>query len=99
MTTKQDLIKQIHYRLGHSEAKTKESVDEICKFMASSLQKHERIEIRGFFSFAIRNRKTGRVRNPKTGEILVKGAKDYVHGKQSKSWMREMNGIVSAKSK
>ena len=46
------------------------SADLIQKEIVQSLKKRNRIEIRGFGSFCIRDRKSIRARNPKSGESI-----------------------------
>ena len=46
------------------------SVDLIQKVIVESLKKRNRVEIRGFGSFCIRDRKSIRARNPKSGESV-----------------------------
>jgi len=46
------------------------SVDLIQKAIIDSLKKRNRIEIRGFGSFCVRDRKSIRARNPKSGESI-----------------------------
>ena len=46
------------------------SVDLIQKVIVESLKKRKRVEIRGFGSFCIRDRKSIRARNPKSGESV-----------------------------
>ena len=46
------------------------SADLIQKVIIESLKKRNRIEIRGFGSFCVRDRKSIRARNPKSGESI-----------------------------
>ena len=46
------------------------SADLIQKAIVESLRKRNRVEIRGFGSFCIRDRKSIRARNPKSGESI-----------------------------
>ena len=46
------------------------SAEFIQKVIVDSLKKRKRIEIRGFGSFSIRDRKSIRARNPKSGESI-----------------------------
>ena len=46
------------------------SADLIQKSIIESLKKRNRIEIRGFGSFCVRDRKSIRARNPKSGESI-----------------------------
>ena len=69
--TKSELIERLADKLSHLSAKEVEkSIKEILELMAQSLSKGERIEIRGFGSFALRFRKSRTGRNPKSGESV-----------------------------
>tara|TARA_B100001115_G_scaffold112023_1_gene82937 strand:- start:380 stop:655 length:276 start_codon:yes stop_codon:yes gene_type:complete len=46
------------------------SADLIQKAIVESLKNRDRIEIRGFGSFCVRDRKSIRARNPKSGESI-----------------------------
>lgn len=82
--TKADLIEEV---LRITELPRKESeiiVETIFESIIESLQKGEKIEIRGFGSFRTRERR-GRVgRNPKTGEKVEVPAKKIPFFKPSK---------------
>ena len=53
-----------------SETDVSLSADLIQKAIIESLKKRNRIEIRGFGSFCVRDRKSIRARNPKSGESI-----------------------------
>ncbi len=54
----------------HSEMDISLSADLIQNVIIESLKKRNRIEIRGFGSFCVRDRKSIRARNPKSGESI-----------------------------
>ena len=54
----------------YSEMDISLSADLIQKSIIESLKKRNRIEIRGFGSFCVRDRKSIRARNPKSGESI-----------------------------
>ena len=54
----------------YSETDVSLSADLIQKAIIESLKKRNRIEIRGFGSFCLRDRKSIRARNPKSGESI-----------------------------
>ena len=54
----------------YSEMDISLSVDVIQNAIIESLKKRNRIEIRGFGSFCVRDRKSIRARNPKSGESI-----------------------------
>ena len=55
---------------NYSETDVSLSADLIQKAIIESLKKRNRIEIRGFGSFCVRDRKSIRARNPKSGESI-----------------------------
>src|SRR3989442_13193124 len=73
--TKADLIAEVERVTELKRTESETIVETIFESMIESLQKREKIEIRGFGSFRTRDRR-GRVgRNPKTGakvELLAK---------------------------
>lgn len=75
------------------------SVKELINKMASSIASGERIEIRGFGSFTLRERKPRLGRNPKTGESVALGVKYAPHFKPGKDLKeRVMDSLNNPKS-
>jgi integration host factor subunit beta len=66
--TKSDLIEQLSERLKLPKGKAEFVVNTIFDAMEHSLRQGERIEIRGFGSFEVREYKSYEGRNPRTGE-------------------------------
>lgn len=60
------------------------SVKELINTMSTAIAAGERIEIRGFGSFTLRQRKPRMGRNPKTGESVALGVKHAPHFKPGK---------------
>jgi integration host factor subunit beta len=96
--TKADLIEEV---LRITELPRKESeiiVETVFDSIIESLQKGEKIEIRGFGSFRTRQRR-GRVgRNPKTGEKVEVPAKKIPFFKPSKELKDFVNAQAGAAS-
>lgn len=66
--TKSELIERLSAKQAHLLTKDVDSaVKYILEYLAKSLGKGKRIEIRGFGSFSLRRRKARIARNPKTG--------------------------------
>ncbi len=65
--TKVDLIEAVAEEAGVRKKEAEAMVNAALAAMAESLQSGERIEIRGFGSFGIRQRRARTGRNPKTG--------------------------------
>ena len=68
---KSDFINLLTNNLeDYSEIDVSLSADLIQNTIIESLKKRNRIEIRGFGSFSVRDRKSIRARNPKSGETI-----------------------------
>jgi len=72
------------------------SVKEIINHMSSSIANGLRIEIRGFGSFTLRERKPRMGRNPKTGEPVPLGAKYAPHFKPGKDLKERVKDQVNS---
>jgi integration host factor subunit beta len=96
--TKADLIEEV-LRITELPRKESESVVEtIFDSIIESIQKGEKIEIRGFGSFRTRERR-GRVgRNPKTGEKVEVPPKKIPFFKPSKELKDFVNNVASESS-
>jgi integration host factor subunit beta len=70
-------------------------VDTIFNSMVESLAQGERIEIRGFGSFAVKHRDTREGRNPKTGETVHIPAKRMPNFKIGKELYDRINRTAS----
>ena len=90
--TRSDLIEQLAERRGINLAVAETVVHEIFSSMADTLIAGNRIEIRGFGSFEIREYEGYSGRNPKTGlEVVVKPKKSpfFKVGKELKERILE----------
>lgn len=65
------LVRKSNFSMRESEAIVNIMFDAI----AAALSRGDRIEIRGFGSFGVKNRRARQGRNPKTGEIVAVEAK------------------------
>ena len=74
--TKQDIVDKVVDRTGLSKTNAEIAVEAVFETMKRSMERGERIELRGFGVFNIRPRKTGIGRNPRTGqEVIIPPAK------------------------
>lgn len=76
VVTKRDLIEEVaqqYPRFSRREAEV--MVNAVFDSMTEALAKGERIEIRGFGSFMVKQRTAREGRNPRTGEIVSVAAK------------------------
>lgn len=67
---KSDLIKQLAEEQNISLGNAKELVDNVFDAMTDELKKGQKIEIRGFASFKIKDYKGYTGRNPKSGKVV-----------------------------
>ena len=67
------------------------SADLIQKAIVESLRKRNRVEIRGFGSFCIRDRKSIRARNPKSGESIELPKRSIPYFRASKLLKQRIN--------
>lgn len=67
---KSELIEALASKKGISFKKAEEIINTIFDAMTSAMQNGDRIEIRGFGSFVVKDYKSYTGRNPKTGEPI-----------------------------
>ncbi|MBC3764248.1 integration host factor subunit beta [Neptunicella marina] len=90
--TKSELIERLIMKAQQLPAKDVEgAVKEMLEQMAQTLQKGERIEIRGFGSFSLHFRAPRVGRNPKTGETVKLEGKYVPHFKPGKELRERVN--------
>ncbi len=90
-TTKRDLARQVAQDTGCKQSLAAKMVDSVFAAMRESLMDGERIEIRGFGVFEVRNtRPKPAARNPRTGEIIQVPARRKTHFKPGKILKEEL---------
>ncbi len=83
--TKSELIESLVAKNPSLQLKTVEDcVKEILEHLTLTLEKGERIEVRGFGSFSLHYRQPRLGRNPKTGDSVQLSAKYVPHFKAGK---------------
>ena len=96
--TKADLVEQV---LGLGDLTRRDSevlVDTVFDAVIGAIRKGDKIEVRGFGSFRIRERKSRVGRNPKTGEKVDIPAKRIPYFKPSKELRDRLNPSASDKN-
>ncbi|MGH7948058.1 MAG: integration host factor subunit beta [Candidatus Binataceae bacterium] len=91
--TKRGIIEELlarNQRFSHRESET--IVNAMFDAMAGSLARGDRIEIRGFGSFGVKQRRARQGRNPKTGEVVKVDAKRIPFFRAGKELRSEING-------
>ncbi len=98
--TKSQLIAEIvqrYPRFSHTEAEV--MVNEVFKAMSDALGKGERIELRGFGSFSVKERAARHARNPQTGAVIAVAAQRVPVFKAAKELRWRVNGETSSGKK
>ena len=89
---KSDFISLLSENLeDYNELDINLSADLIQKAVVESLRKRNRVEIRGFGSFCIRDRKSIRARNPKSGESIELPKRSIPYFRASKILKQRVN--------
>ena len=82
--TKKEIVKQISERIGLTQLKTKEIVQQTFDAIVDTLIEVGRIELRNFGVFEVKMRKARKARNPRTGEKVDVEPKKVVTFKPGK---------------
>lgn len=91
-TTKKDLALAVANATGQKKNLVAEMVQQLFDAMRASLIRGDRIEIRGFGVFEVKNTKPKpAARNPRTGEIIYVPARRKTHFKPGKYLKRELH--------
>ena len=73
--TKQQLIEKVAAKTELKKSEVEVAVDSVLAMIAEALQANERVDLRGFGSFVVKDRKERQGRNPRTGETITIAAK------------------------
>ena len=82
--TRKDLAARIAEKKGLRQSDVKVVVDEVLSEITQSLVRGDRVELRDFGVFRVKERKARIGRNPKTGEAVPVPARRIVHFKVGK---------------
>ena len=83
---KRDIVDAVAKKMnGYMKKDIAKSVDIILEEMANALSQNQRVEIRGFGCFSVRERKEKSTKNPKTGKIMDIPSRNTLHFAMSKS--------------
>ena len=89
---KSDFISLLSAELvNYNEIDVSLSAELIQKVIIESLKQRNRVEIRGFGSFCIRDRKSIRARNPKSGESIELPKRSIPYFRASKLLKQRVN--------
>jgi nucleoid DNA-binding protein len=92
--TKADLVEEISGRTGVSKNHTAIIVDGLINAVCQALSEGKHLEIRGFGTFKVRERRARRARNPRSGTEVLVPAKLVPVFKPSKELRTHVDGQV-----
>jgi len=94
--TKAELVEQVSARTGVSKSHTALIVDGLLDAVCRVLSEGRHLEIRGFGTFKVRERRARRARNPRSGDEVMVPAKLVPVFKPSKELKNEvLEGAVA----
>jgi nucleoid DNA-binding protein len=99
--TKKEIVKQISERIGLTQLKTKEIVQQTFDAIVETLLEVGRIELRNFGVFEVKMRKARKARNPRTGErvdVEPKKVVTFKPGKEMEEKVRQFAHIPTPES-
>jgi len=96
--TKKEIVKQISERIGLTQLKTKDIVQQTFDAIVETLLEMGRIELRNFGVFEVKMRKARKARNPRTGErvdVAPKKVVTFKPGKEMEERVRKFARLPS----
>ncbi|MDR3013232.1 MAG: HU family DNA-binding protein [Chitinispirillales bacterium] len=69
-TTKHGLVSAVAQTTGLTQVEAKIAIEELLEAFAEELERGRTIELRGFGTFYVRERKPRPARNPRTGDVV-----------------------------
>jgi integration host factor subunit alpha len=69
--TKNDIVENVHKKLGVSKKEAFVIVERIFEIIKSRLTQSEQVKLSGFGKFSVRSKKARRGRNPQTGQEIT----------------------------
>ena len=89
--TKADLVEKVSVEAEMTKKDAEQLVEIVFDSIVGSLNKGEKIELRGFGSFRVRERNARKGRNPKTGAAVNISAKRVAYFKPGKKLKELIN--------
>jgi integration host factor subunit beta len=90
--TKAELVELIAQRTGVSKKDTGIVVNLILENIGGALTRGDKVELRGFGSFKVKNRRPRQARNPRTGDSVAVPSKQVPYFKASNELKARLNG-------
>ena len=84
------MIEKVAAKTEFGKAEVEVAVDSVLELIAESLRSNERVDLRGFGSFVVKERKERQGRNPRTGETITIAAKRDASFRPSKEMTEKL---------
>jgi DNA-binding protein HU-beta len=92
---KSDLVDLVAQKLNFPRPQVEQTIESLLDAVADGLAKGERVDIRGFGAFQIRESAARNGRNPRTGETIQIAARKTPTFKVGKELRDKVNGVPS----
>ena len=92
--TKSDIINEVSNNTGLTKVETEAVLEGIVNSISEALKKGNRVDIRGFGSFVIKERKARQARNPSTNKIISLNLRYIPSFKVSKILKESVNNSI-----
>lgn len=100
--TKKEIVKTISDKIGLTQLKTKDIVQQTFDAIVDTLVEERRIELRNFGVFEVKKRAARKARNPRTGErvdVAEKYVVTFKPGKEMEEKVRMLELAEAAKAR
>jgi nucleoid DNA-binding protein len=98
--TKKEIVKTISEKIGMTQLKTKEIVQNTFQAIVDTLVEERRIELRNFGVFEVKKRAARKARNPRTGQrvdVPQKFVVTFKPGKEMEERVRQLEEAEAAR--
>ena len=89
--TKPQLIDVVSMKTGREKAEVEVVLESVLGAIAEALHENQRVDLRGFGSFVVKEKKQRQGRNPRTGETITIAAKRDTSFKAGKELTQSLN--------
>jgi nucleoid DNA-binding protein len=93
--TRTQLIDVVSVKTGRKKAEVEVVLESVLGAIAEALHEDQRVDLRGFGSFVVKEKKERQGRNPRTGETITIAAKRNASFKASKELS---NALIQSKT-
>jgi len=93
--TKPQLVESVAAKTNRAKSEVEPVLEALLETISERLQLSERVDLKGFGSFVVKDKKARQGRNPRTGETITIAAKREAAFKPSKELMADRGTLVA----